>query len=198
MQPAAAKLGICFAPVGESLDNLNRRNSCVECDPASQGVCRGSFATKAGWKVARSSYQTAACMYIQVTSLTIPVVQEDDRGTLYCYWSGSSEIGDVYQTYKISVSSDSWLNQNWEYLLVAALGLALLLVLLVCVVSIARCWIRSKRQRMRRLMDIIDCRPPTGNKKPERRKKPSSNTPPAGRDELTPCSVQLIRVCIYT
>ena len=182
MQPASAKLGICFAQVGESLGTLNHTNSCVECDPTLQGVCSGSFATKPGWRVTRSSYQTAACMYMQVTNLTIPAVQKDDRGTLYCYWSGSSEIGPVYQTYKITVSSNSWLNDNWEYLVVAALGFALVLVLLVCVISIARCWLRSRRQRIRRLLDIIDCRPPTGSdNQSDSRKHPSSSR--AGRTE---------------
>ena len=150
------KLGICFAPVGENLTSLNRSKSCVECDPFFEGVCKGSIATKPGWQVARSSSNTATCMPYQITNLTVPKVQEGDRGTVYCYWSTSSEVGSVYQMEKITVFSDSWIDQNWEYLVVGGVGVTLVLVVLLGVVSIARCYIRARRRRIRRLMHVAD------------------------------------------
>ena len=150
------KLGICFAPVGENLTSLNRSKSCVECNPYYKGVCKGSIATKPGWQVARSSSNTAACMTYQITNLTIPKVQESDRGTVYCYWSTSSEVGSVYQMDTITVLSDSWIDQNWENLVVGGVGVSLVLVALLGVVSIARCYITARRRRIRRLMDVAD------------------------------------------
>ena len=145
------KLGICFAPVGENLTSLNRSKSCVECNPYYIGLCKGSIATKPGWQVARSSSNTAACMTYQITNLTIPKVQESDRGTVYCYWSTSSEVGGVYQMDTITVLSDSWIDQNWEYLVVGGV-----LVVLLGVVSIASCYITARRRRIKRLMDVAD------------------------------------------
>ena len=155
MQPNT-KLGICFAPQGENLTSLNHSKSCVECDPYFEGVCKGSITTKPGWQVVRSSSNTAACMPYQITNLTIPKVQESDRGTVYCYWSTSSAVGNVYQTNTITVFSNSWIDQNWKYLVVGGVGVTLVLVLLLGVVSIAHCYVSARRRRIKRLMDVAD------------------------------------------
>lgn len=150
------KLGICFAPIGEKLTSLNRSKSCVECNPYSEGVCKGSIATKPGWQVARSSSNTAACMPYQITNLTISKVQESDKGTIYCYWSTSSEVGSVYEMDIITVFSDSWIDQDWEYLVVGGVGVALVLVVLLGMVSIVSCYITTRRRRIGRLMDVAN------------------------------------------
>ena len=167
------KLGICFAPVGENLTSLNRSKSCVECNPYYIGLCKGSIATKPGWQVARSTSNTAACMTYQITNLTIPKVQESDRGTVYCYWSTSSEVGGVYQMDTITVLSDSWIDQNWEYLVVGGVGVPLVLVVLLCVVSIASCYITARRRRIKRLMDVADY--PTENGRGDTKRHADSN-----------------------
>ena len=191
------KLGICFAPVGENLTSLNHSKSCVECEPYSEGVCKGSIVTKPGWQVARSSSNTAACMPYQITNLTIPKVQESDRGTVYCYWSTSSEVGNVYQMNTITVFSNSWIDQNWKYLLVGAVGVALVLVLLLGVVSIIHCYVSARRKRIKKLMDVADYPAESVRGGSKRHTVSSHNT--GSHDLFTyPCAYITAILCCYS
>ena len=103
----SVELYMCYAPPGKTFGELDRNTSCARCQSEWIGRCNSTITAKPNWVVARDSKPSGFCHTYQRTTLTIPYVRKEDRGTIYCYYSYSQDSAQVYMTFDLSMDSST-------------------------------------------------------------------------------------------
>ena len=138
----STNLVMCYAPHDKSIASLNFDTDCITCHlySSSHAQCGKSIAMRDTWSVFLTKEQlkkslSSICGIRYTTTLTIPIVTENDSGMLYCLWQtrGSSSLNEsyIYENHTIDiVPSDRWYPQ---YIVPALGALTVLLPVVTCI-----------------------------------------------------------------
>lgn len=174
-------IGVCYAPNGESITEVNVTQNCLLCDlqqrdgycnQTSDGKSDSRLRSRPDWKV-RLNVQTVVthCTYIHTTTVEIPEVSMDDNnGRIYCTWSSLPTQMHVYEqlSLKVMEPSPTWIKLNWTKMLIGGVVFvgSVLVVVALLVATLLYSWRRAKRAES------------TLKRRLERRKPRQSNSPP--------------------
>lgn len=143
--------GVCYAPSGESLRDLNISESCVKVGRDPKLLHNDStIQSRPDWRVSITDQPALDCLTRRTTTLEIPrVSMADNNGTVYCIWQDVLEMINVYEQHNLRVREPArtWIQENWKYFAVGgglATGGVVLVVLLLVLVSL-RSWKKARR-----------------------------------------------------